>query len=166
METFSTVIPTTIDKYGAILNRLLVSVIRFIRGWDNPYEYILTETQTSNIRSLYDGLEQRVDEATMISLIHALTLSLFSHVKHDPSLDKYFSAVTRFLALLSIHPTGHLLKGSRLSQHVAALVYANRTAQLYEMNKISLQENIGIYAYVLFLNALSHLDPLPPSQRI
>ncbi|THH13339.1 hypothetical protein EW146_g6867 [Bondarzewia mesenterica] len=141
LVSFNRVEPSTVDKYAGWLNRLLVSVIRFARGWTHAYTFPLTEQQKTNAFTLYDALNNGAD---LFHHIHALTFSLFAHIKTDHHQDKYFSAVNRFLVLASLHPKGHFKQASEITQIIAALVYCNRTTMFYESEQLVASQNMSI----------------------
>ncbi|KAJ7016492.1 hypothetical protein C8F04DRAFT_1343061 [Mycena alexandri] len=133
MATFDHLTEKSCGTYGHFLWRLFSSLFRQLEKDASRYRYPLTEQQEERLWDLLGGLDaEETTEDELITLIHAAVLPLFSHLKTDNRLDKYFSTVSCF-AVLTSFVNGTVRKASTITSQLMQLIYCNRAAQLTEI---------------------------------
>lgn len=142
LSTFQGVGDATVTKYSGVLTELLFGVMRSTVGLMDKYKFPVTEEQTHSLGALHNALLCQGDASVVDKCVQDATCSLFSHIKQNVLADKYFSPVNCFLVLSSLKMDGNFKKASEITQTIAALVYANRTAQLNEMYNVAVREKI------------------------
>ncbi|KAJ7833566.1 hypothetical protein B0H13DRAFT_2370359 [Mycena leptocephala] len=136
---FNILEPESCQKYGLTLWQLVFGVIRQYRGELGVYKYPLTRVKHQNI--------------------HRVINSLFSHIKNDNRLGKFFSAVCCYAVFISIHPQGHLLPASSITSKLMHLIYLNRTTQMTEMRRL-MDENPALSVFQAYEKVKVYLQDM------
>ncbi len=100
------------------------------------YKYPLNDLQTIQLQALLDSIHQDVPQQDHELIVHHAIHSLFSHIKSDNTLDKYFNCVICFAVISSFHAEGKLKKIGTITSDLMKLIYANRTSQMTEIREI------------------------------
>ncbi|KAF8868612.1 hypothetical protein CPB84DRAFT_1857350 [Gymnopilus junonius] len=142
--------PGSVEKYARTLHRLVFNVLRSLRpDWNNPVTYPpLGTPQREKFDALFTALQGEdiaaIDQAFELVCYTLFALYRYQYPETKP-LHRWFSTVNSFLVYSSFMPDGSIMPASRITQTIAYLMYADRSAMFIKTLQISDQENISTF---------------------
>ncbi|KAJ6462643.1 hypothetical protein C8R47DRAFT_96617 [Mycena vitilis] len=136
LSSFGILTAASCEKYGLLLWRFVFNILRQHRGEVMVGEYPLTDSQKELLDILNQSIVLGSPIVTLKKNIHSLVHSIFSHIKHDNRMDKFFSSIICYAVYRSVNASGDLLPADQLSSQMAQFLYLNRTSQFHEMTRL------------------------------